>query len=205
MLVIDGVVGVGKSTLMKILAEKYGLVAFREPVVNNPILEKFYHDRSRYSFPLQIFFLNKRLEQLNEAIAANGSVLDRSIYGDMIFAKMLCDNNELSQEEYEIYKELFDNMSEHMPKPRLLIYLDISVDNAVERIQKRGRDYELITEHSYWTELNSNYSSFFNNYNHSPILKIDVNNLDFENVDEHREYILSIIDNALKGIDEQTA
>lgn len=72
MLVIDGVVGVGKSTLMKILSEKYSLIPFREPVVNNPILEKFYHDRCRYSFPLQIFFLNKRLEQLNEAAQSKG-------------------------------------------------------------------------------------------------------------------------------------
>jgi len=205
MLVIDGVVGVGKSTLMKILSEKYSLIPFREPVVNNPILEKFYHDRSRYSFPLQIFFLNKRLDQLNEAAQSTGAVLDRSIYGDLIFAKMLCDNDELSKEEYSIYHELFDNMSEHMPKPKLLIYLDISVDNAIKRIEKRGRDYELITEKDYWKELNKNYTEFFRSYNYSPILKINVNDLDFENNLEHKDYILSVIDDALNKLEEQSA
>ena len=205
MLVIDGVVGVGKSTLMKILSEKYSLIAFREPVVNNPILEKFYHDRARYSFPLQIFFLNKRLDQLNEAAQSNGAVLDRSIYGDLIFAKMLCDNSELSKEEYSIYHELFENMSEHMPKPRLLIYLDISVDNAIKRIEKRGRDYELITEKDYWKQLNRNYTEFFRAYDHSPILKINVNDLDFENNLAHREHILSIIDTTLRQLEEKSS
>src|SRR5660398_8540 len=88
MIVIDGVVGVGKTTLMNIMTEK-GCVSFEEPVVDNPILEKFYYDRERYSFSLQIFFLNKRFKHIKEASKVKNAVMDRSIYGDVIFAKML--------------------------------------------------------------------------------------------------------------------
>lgn len=197
MIIVDGVVGVGKSTLMNLLSQKYELVPFQEPVVDNIILEKFYHNRERYSFPLQLFFFNKRLQQLKEASKLGQAVLDRSIYGDLIFAKMLKDNKEMTDEEYDIYTDLFDNMVEHIPVPDLLIYLDISVDNAVERIKKRGRDFELITEQSYWEKLNSSYTEFFKDYSFSPILKINVNGLDFENNEEHRKHVLSIIDKAL--------
>lgn len=200
MIVIDGVVGVGKSTLMNILSDKYNLTPYKEPVFNNILLEKFYYNRERYSFPLQIFFFNKRLEQLKEAATKKNTILDRSIYGDLIFAKLLKDNNDMSEEEYDIYLDLFNNMVEHIPIPRLLIYLDISVDNAINRIHKRGRDFELITEKSYWEKLNKNYTSFFNDYSHSKILKINVNNLDFENNDDDRAYVISLIDDALSTI-----
>ena len=122
MLVIDGVVGVGKSTLMNILEEN-GYVAFEEPVVDNPILEKFYYDRERYSFPLQIFFLNKRFKNIKDASKIENAVMDRSIYGDIIFAKMLQDAGEMSKEEFDLYIELFENMIEHCKAPKLLVYL----------------------------------------------------------------------------------
>jgi deoxyadenosine/deoxycytidine kinase len=197
MIIVDGVVGVGKSTLMNIIAHERKMEAFKEPVVNNPVLEKFYHDRERYSFPLQTFFLNKRFEFIKKASKINNAILDRSIYGDLIFAKMLKDNNEMTTEEYDIYTDLFNNMIEHIPVPDLLIYLDISAENAVKRIKKRGRDFELITEQSYWEKLNNSYTEFFKDYSFSPILKINVNGFDFENNKEHREHVLSVIDKAL--------
>ena len=92
MIVVDGVVGVGKSTLQRIMVEEFGYVPFEEPVVNNPILDKFYYDRKRYSFPLQVFFLNERFKHIKIASKIDNAVLDRSIYGDLIFAKMLKDS-----------------------------------------------------------------------------------------------------------------
>lgn len=199
MIVVDGVVGVGKSTLMNILAER-GMIAFREPVVDNPILEKFYYDRERYSFPLQVFFLNKRFKHIKEAAMINNSVMDRSIYGDVIFAKMLCDKGEMSKEEFELYKELLENMLEHVMPPKLMIYLEVSVDEAMKRIQKRGRDYEQVVERDYWEILNNEYKTYFGQYDISPILRINVDGLDFENNEEDTIKVLDLIDEKLKQI-----
>ncbi len=199
MIVIDGVVGVGKSTLMNILQEE-GYVPFEEPVVDNPILEKFYYDRERYSFPLQIFFLNKRFKNIKDASKIKNAVMDRSIYGDIIFAKMLKDAGEMSNEEFDLYMELFENMIEHCKAPKLLVYLEIGVDEAMKRINKRGREYEKIVEREYWEKLNDNYKDYFEQYNISPILKINVNNMDFENNPVHRKELLNSIHNKIKEI-----
>ncbi|HAS79899.1 MAG TPA: deoxyguanosine kinase, partial [Fusobacteriaceae bacterium] len=106
---IDGVVGAGKSTLGDILAKELGISLFEEPVLNNPILDKFYYDKKRYSFPLQIFFLNKRFKMIKEANLLNGCVMDRSIYGDVIFARMLMEDGDMTPEEFELYEELLYN------------------------------------------------------------------------------------------------
>ncbi len=200
MIVIEGVVGVGKSSLMRYIA-KDGYQAFEEPVVDNPILPKFYYDRKRYSFPLQIFFLNKRFKHIKEASQIERSVLDRSIYGDAIFAKMLCQGGDMEEEEYQVYEELLENMLEHVAKPKLMIYLEVSVDEAIRRIQKRGLEFEQIVEREYWQTLNDEYRSFFDQYTISPILKINVDNLDFEKRPEDLEYILKLIHEKLKEID----
>ncbi len=200
MIVIEGVVGVGKSSLMHILAEE-GYVEFEEPVVDNPILDKFYYDRMRYSFPLQVFFLNKRFEHIKKAKEISNAVMDRSIYGDAIFARMLNLNGEMSDEEFQIYEELLINMLEHVQAPKLMIYLEIGVDEAMRRIHKRGRDYELIVEREYWEKLNKEYQDYFDNYELSPLLKINVDNLDFENNPEDRVYVLEQIHAALKELE----
>lgn len=199
MIVIEGVVGVGKSSLMNILGEK-GYIEFEEPVVDNPILDKFYHDRARYSFPLQVFFLNKRFEHIKKATTVTNAVLDRSIYGDAIFARMLNLNGEMSDEEFGIYQELLENMLEHVQAPKLMVYLEVSVDEAMRRIHKRGRDYELIVERAYWEKLNAEYETYFGEYDLSPILRINVDQLDFENNQEDRIYVMGLIDEALKQL-----
>lgn len=196
MIVIEGVVGVGKSSLMNILANQ-GYEAFEEPVVDNPILDKFYYDRVRYSFPLQVFFLNKRFEHIKQAKDVSRAVMDRSIYGDAIFARLLNLNNEMSDEEFMIYTELLQNMLEHVQAPKLMVYLEISVDEAMRRIAKRGRDYELVVEREYWEHLNEQYKLYFDNYELSPILKINVDNLDFENNAEDRVHVLKLINDKL--------
>ncbi|MGL5069325.1 MAG: deoxynucleoside kinase [Sarcina sp.] len=200
MIVIDGVVGVGKSTLMNIFAKEMDMVKFEEPVVENPILPKFYGDRKRYAFPSQVFFLNSRFAHLKEAGKIQGCVLDRSIYGDAIFAKTLCKSGDMTKEEFAIYEELLENMVNHIKVPKLMIYLEVSVKEAMKRIQKRGRDFEQKVEREYWESLNEEYKSYFDNYNLSPILKINVDNLDFENNEEDKEKILTLIKNRLSDI-----
>lgn len=201
MICIDGVVGVGKSTLMNILTEE-GFVPFAEPVVDNPILPKFYEDRKRYSFQLQIFFLNHRFDHIKKAMKMENAVLDRSIYGDLIFAKMLRDNGEMDEEEFNIYRHLLCNMLEHLSPPKLMIYLESSVDEAMKKINKRGRECELTTEKEYWETLNKEYQNYFNEYDLSPVLKINVDNLDFENNLKDREYVINLIKNKLAEIDK---
>lgn len=202
MIVIEGVVGVGKSSLMRILAEK-GYEEFEEPVVDNPILDKFYHDRARYSFPLQVFFLNKRFEHIKKAKDVSNAVMDRSIYGDAIFARLLNLNEEMSDEEFGIYSELLENMLEHVQAPKLMVYLEISVDEAMNRIRKRGRDYELIVEREYWEKLNHEYQTYFEQYKLSPMITINVDNLDFENNSEDRIHVLSLINDKLKELETE--
>ncbi len=200
MIVIEGVVGVGKSSLMNILAER-NYIAFEEPVVNNPVLGKFYYDRKRYSFPLQVFYLNKRFEHIKKAKDVSQAVMDRSIYGDAIFARMLNLSDEMSDEEFSIYSELLENMLEHVHTPKLMVYLEIGVDEAIKRIEKRGRDYELIVERAYWQNLNDEYQTYFNQYNLSPMITINVDNLDFENNPEDRKTVLALIDEKLKEME----
>lgn len=193
-IVVDGVVGAGKTTLLELLEEKCGFKAYREPVVDNPILEKFYHNRERYSFPLQIFFLNKRFEHIKKAMKSNETVvLDRSIYADIIFAKMLLDKQEMTKEEFDIYEELLINMLQHISKPKLMIFLDVTVDEAMNRINKRGRDYEQIVERDYWQSLHNEYQDFFKSFNLSPVLKVDVTNVNYSNNENDKEFILNKI------------
>lgn len=190
---IDGVVGVGKSTLGELVAKEFAMEFFMEPVLNNPLLDKFYYDKKRYSFPLQIFFLNKRFQMIDEAFKKNKCLMDRSIYGDIIFSKMLCLDGEMSQEEYEIYEELLETMLKMVKRPKLMIYLKSSVDKAMDKIAERGRDYELQVPRAYWESLNKHYEAYFESYNLSDILIFDMDKLNPRDSIEDREYIFSEI------------
>ena len=185
---------------MEILTQE-GYIPFREPVEENPLLDKFYYDRKRYAFPLQVYFLNRRFKQIKEASALEKAVLDRSIYGDVIFAKMLSDQGDMEKAEFALYEELLENMLEHLKAPKLMIYLESSVDAVVKKIQKRGREYELVVENEYWQTLNREYTEYFKTYNKSPLLTINVDNLDFEHNKEDREYVLGLIHDKLATIE----
>ncbi len=199
MLIIEGVVGVGKSSLMNYLV-KEGFTPFPEPVLDNPILGKFYEDRKRYAFPLQVYFLAKRFEHLQAAAMIEDSVMDRSIYGDGIFAAMHKESATMEAEEYGVYEQLYQVMIDEVKKPDLLVYLQVSVDEAMKRIQKRGRVYEQAVERSYWEKLNEKYENYFSTYDHSPILTINVDHLDFESSLDDRAYILLRIQEALNQL-----
>ena len=189
---IAGVVGVGKSSLTKILEDE-GYKVFKEPVFDNPLLDKFYYNKERYAFPLQIFFLNKRFEMCKEAATYKDSVMDRSIVEDTIFAKMLRDSGDMDVYEYNIYKELFNNMIEHVTPPDKMVYLKVSPEEAIRRINKRGREYEVTNDTDYWYRLNQDYNNFFYEYKWSELCTIEVDNIDFVNNKADRDLILSKI------------
>lgn len=198
MIVVDGVVGSGKTTLMNILKEELGVSGFEEPVTDNPILGKFYHDRKRYAFPLQIFFLNRRFRMLKEAQAKKvSSVMDRSIYGDVIFAKLLHDGGDMEKDEFDLYQDLLTNMLDHIEAPRLMIYLRADVDTAIDRIEKRGRDYEQIVERDYWERLNREYEAYFSAYNLSKLLIIEAKDYDIRDSEEDRKKVVQLVREAL--------
>lgn len=191
MIFIDGVVGVGKSTLGEILADELKVPFYKEPVYDNPLLDKFYHDRKKYSFSLQVFFLNKRFQMVEEA-KGTGAIFDRSLYCDIIFAEILNKTGDLIDEELDLYKELTENMFEHLEKPRLTIYLETNVDNAIKKIKERGRDYEQIVPREYWERLNAHYRDYFDSYDGN-VLKINVDSLDFRDKKEDKEWVLNLI------------
>ncbi|WP_242693957.1 deoxynucleoside kinase [Proteiniclasticum aestuarii] len=198
MIVVDGVVGSGKTTLMNILKEELGVSGFEEPVTDNPILGKFYHDRKRYAFPLQIFFLNRRFRMLKEAQAKKvSSVMDRSIYGDVIFAKLLHDGGDMEKDEFDLYQDLLTNMLDHIEAPKLMIYLRADVDTAIDRIEKRGRDYEQIVERDYWERLNREYEAYFSAYNLSKLLIIEAKDYDIRDSEEDRKKVVQLVKEAL--------
>ena len=197
---IAGVVGVGKSSLCNIFNE-LGYKVYHEPVFDNELLEKFYYDKEKYAFPLQIFFLNKRFEMYKDSMHHPASIMDRSIVEDRIFAKMLRDQGELNDKEYDIYVDLFNNMMEHVTPPTLMVYLRVKTENVIERIKRRGRKYELEQSINYWYDLNSNYEVFFGEYSWSKLLVIDVDNLDFVNNPNDKDYIIDLIENNV-GIPE---
>ncbi|WP_313120912.1 deoxynucleoside kinase [Proteiniclasticum ruminis] len=194
LIIVDGVVGSGKTTFMNLLKEELSLPGFEEPVTDNPLLEKFYHDRKRYSFPLQVFFLNRRFRMLKDAGEnLTASVMDRSIYGDVIFAKLLHEGGDMEKDEFDLYQELLVNMLDHIESPKLMIYLKCDVDTAISRIEKRGRDYEQIVERDYWERLNREYEDYFKEYNLSKLLVIDVKNYDLLENEKDRKEVMDLV------------
>lgn len=202
-IVIDGVVGAGKTVYVEMLTEEMNIPCFQEPVKDNPLLDKFYHDRKRYSFPLQVYFLNRRFEMLKEAAEmGKPTLMDRSIYGDMIFAKLLHDEGNMETDEYLLYRDLLINMLDHVEAPKLMIYLKIDTDAAISRIRKRGRDYEQIVEREYWERLNKEYEDYFADYNLSPLLVIDASKYDIVGNPQDRVEVLQIIREKLAEVNK---
>lgn len=200
MIIVEGTVGVGKSSLMEILSEELGLTIFPEPVVDNPLLPLFYENMKQYGFALQVFFLNNRFRMIKEGQKLDGAIMDRSIYGDVIFAKMLHDQGNMSKEEIGCYLDLFANMMEHLPTPELVIYLRTDTEGAIEKIKKRGRECEQNTDRQYWEDLNREYDEYFSTYSISPALIINVSDLDYVNNENDRKLIVNTIKEKLAEI-----
>ncbi len=191
---IAGTVGVGKSTMTKALAKALNFKTSFEKVDTNPYLDKFYADFERWSFHLQIYFLGERFKEQKRIFEYGGGfVQDRSIYEDTgIFAKMHYEKGTMSPTDYETYKNLFDAMvmTPYFPHPDLLIYLEGSFEDILERIRLRGRPMEQQTPVEYWKEMYERYQNWINNFNACPVMRINIADYDIVNDEKSIEPIL---------------
>lgn len=198
---IAGNIGSGKTTLTKMLAARYGWTPKFESVDFNPYLSDFYEDMSRWSFNLQVYFLNKRFKDVVD-ISKNQEVIiqDRTIYEDArIFAPNLHDMGLMSSRDFETYSDLFDLMMSLVKMPDLLIYLKSSIPNLVSQIQKRGREYEKTIRIDYLTGLNERYEKWIDGYT-GHLLVIDADKYKFGNNPEDFEAVTNMIDSELFGL-----
>ena len=198
---IAGNIGSGKTTLTKMLASHYGWTPKYESVDYNPYLADFYEDMARWSFNLQIYFLNKRFKDVVEISRADDIIVqDRTIYEDAcIFAPNLHDMGLMSSRDFDNYRDLFDLMMSLVGKPDLLIYLRSSIPNLVSQIQKRGREYERGIRIDYLTGLNEKYENWINDYDGN-LLVVDADNIKFGNRPEDFEQITNMLDARLFGL-----
>ena len=211
--VIAAMIGAGKSSLSKVLGEHFGTEVFYESVDDNPILPLFYTSTEeeiqakRYPFLLQLWFLDTRFKSIKAALYHDNNILDRSIYEDKLFAKVNKDLGRISELEYEIYCNLLDNMLEELdelPKksPDLMVYLRGSFETILERIRKRGREYELDDDLvSYYYTLWSQYDEWmFKHYNASEVLVIDIDNIDYVNNEDDKAMVIKMVEDKLKEV-----
>jgi len=191
---IAGNIGSGKTTLTGLLAKHFGWVPHYEDVDTNPYLNSFYEDMQRWSFNLQIYFLNSRFRQVIEIRNSGETVVqDRTIYEDaFIFAPNLHAMNLMSTRDFDNYRSLFDLMNKFIQPPDLLIYLRASVPTLVNQIQKRGREYENSIRLDYLKNLNEMYEDWIAGYQFGKLLIIDADNL---KVNENPEDLGQVIDN----------
>ena len=200
---IAGNVGVGKSTLTALLSERLGWMPFPEAVDENPYLADFYTDMRRWSFHSQIFFLSRRLRHHRALLDHPTSVIqDRSVYEDAeIFACNLFNQGEMEVRDYQSYRELYEALTGFLPPPDLVVYLRASVDTLVQRIQRRGRDYEREISPVYLSQLNVLYEEWVQRFDLCPILTVPADNLNFVDNNEHLDLITDKIQEKLSGKD----
>ncbi|MGG4126559.1 deoxynucleoside kinase [Bacillus licheniformis] len=199
---VAGTVGVGKSTLTKELAKRLGFKTSLEEVVNNPYLEAFYQDFERWSFHLQIFFLAERFKEQKYIYESGGGfVQDRSIYEDTgIFAKMHADKGTMSKVDYKTYTSLFEAMvmTPYFPRPDVLVYLEGDLETILDRIQKRGREMELLTDRSYWEEMYTRYENWISGFNACPVVRVKIDEYDLFNNSASLDPIIEKISEAIQ-------
>lgn len=199
---IAGNIGSGKTTLTKLLAKHYKWDRLEEVVDNNPYLFDFYKDMQRWSFNLQIFFLNSRFEQLLDIRSSGRNVVqDRTIYEDAyIFAPNLHAMGLMTTRDFENYFRLFKNMDSAVVPPDLLIYLRASVPNLVNQIAERGRDYESSISIDYLKRLHERYEAWISTYDKGKVLVIDVDENAFHTNPEDLGRIINAIDAEIHGL-----
>ena len=213
LLVVGGMIGLGKSSVAKILGEHFQSDVFYESVDDNPLLPLFYSEseeeiqRKRYPFLLQLYFLNTRFKSIKEALVNDNNVLDRSIYEDWYFAKKNMELGRISQLEMDIYENLLNNMMEELeslPKkaPDIMIYLKGSFETVMNRIKLRGRDFEVDDSlKEYYHFLWKDYDKWVkNHYKASEVLVIDMNVMDVVNNEDDKIKLIQMVEEKLKQV-----
>lgn len=199
---VAGNIGAGKTTLTTMLAKHYKWTAHFEDVEHNPYLVDFYEDMHRWSFNLQVYFLNSRLKSLAEIRAGKESVIqDRTIYEDAyIFAPNLYEMGLMTKRDFENYSSFFQTLRKMVTPPDLLIYLKASIPTIVDQIQKRGRDYEENIRLDYLKRLNDLYNKWIDQYNDGPLLVIDIDKINFADREEDLAEVIRRIDAQIHGL-----
>lgn len=199
---VAGNIGAGKTTLTKLLAKHYKWEAHFEDVEDNPYLDDFYNQMERWSFNLQIYFLNSRYRQILEIRESGKDIIqDRTIYEDaFIFAPNLHAMGLMTNRDFKNYSGLFELMESLVQPPDLLIYLRSSVPNLVKQIHKRGREYENSISIDYLSRLNERYEAWAQSYKKGSLLVIDVDKLDFVDNPEDFGHVINKIDAEIHGL-----
>jgi deoxyadenosine/deoxycytidine kinase len=199
---VAGNIGAGKTTLTELLSKHYKWIPQFEDVDHNPYLYDFYEDMPRWSFNLQIYFLNSRLSQLLEILKGTETVIqDRTIYEDaQIFAPNLHEMGLMSKRDFDNYYQFFSTLKQMVRPPDMLIYLKASVPTLVGQIQKRGREYEENIRLDYLKRLNEFYNKWIDSYKEGPLLVIDIDKNKFPENEEHLGEIIRKVDSQLYGL-----
>jgi deoxyadenosine/deoxycytidine kinase len=198
---IAGNIGSGKTTLTKMLAHRYGWTPRFEPVDNNPYLDDFYADMPRWSFNLQVYFLNKRFKEVVEISQSSDTIIqDRTIFEDArIFAPNLHEMGMMTDRDFDNYSDLFDLMMSLVKLPDLMIYIRSTIPNLVSQIQKRGREFEKSIRIDYLNGLNKRYEEWIKTYKGHLII-VDGDNVKFGNNAEDFKVVTDMIDAKLFGL-----
>jgi len=199
---IVGNIGAGKTTLTQLLAGHLKWEPQYEAVDDNPYLEDFYSDMKRWSFNLQIYFLNSRFRHIVELQEKGANIIqDRTIYEDAyIFAENLYDMGLMSERDFRNYSNIFESIISYIKAPDLLIYLKASVPTLVDNIQLRGREYESGIRLDYLSKLNEKYEKWINQYEDGKLLILDKDRLDFANKPEDLGYVIERVEGELFGL-----
>ncbi len=204
-IVVDGIIGAGKSTVANYLSEALGVPAYEELLEDSRgtlaqrMLDRFYADQKRWSAIIQVMFLNDRFRDIKKVDeTGEAAIFDRSIYGDEIFAKTIHDRGQMNRDEFRIYRELLHNMLLHINPPELLIYIDVSVDSAMERIKARDRSTEAdMIPRDYMQDLRRNYELWYEEFDLCPKVRID---MDAHSIDENSELTDEMKDKIIQAI-----
>ncbi len=201
---VAGNIGVGKSTLVRLLCESMDCTPFFEPVTENPYLADFYEDMQAWGFHSQVYFLMRRLRIHRRLMNKPGTVIqDRSVYEDAeIFAHNLYQQQAITDRDYETYRELYHVLVEFLPPPDLVIYLRASVQTLQDRIAKRDRSYERTISADYLLELNGLYENWVEKFDLCPILTVPSDDLDYVAKPQHLALIIEKVRDILMGKEE---
>lgn len=197
MIIIQGTVGAGKTTLCEILKDRLNMEILPEPVENNPYLDLYYKQPHKYAFPMQVFFLHSRFKQMVSNPPDSSVIMDMSIYGNDIFVSTMYRMGYMSELDYNTYNMVSDTYKKLVEPPELMVYLKCSTQVAIQRLKYRNRGYESETSCGYWETLNWEYEKWYYQYSDSKKIMIDVTDID---IIKHPEMIDVLVDKIKKAL-----